>query len=1127
MISPNKDQRVFWGKIYRSLTPSDLLALQRDSYNWFIKEGLKQAISEISPITDFTGKNWELHLENLTFGDTRHSVTEALSKGLTYDRPLKVETTLINKRTGKKSKQKVFLGDIPHITEVGTFVINGVERAIVNQLVRSPGVFFSGEIDNTSGRMLYTADIRPLHGSWLEFMINRNDVISVRIDRRRKFPVTAFLRVFGLSTDEEILKAFADDKKAAKFLLATLAKDQTRNKQEALIEFYQKLRPGEPVVLENAQELINNMFFNVRRYNLGNIGRFKINKRLDLEGKNASKDWVLNQNDLIQTVKYLIKLQNGEGKVDDIDHLSNRRVKRLGEQLVEGPFRIGLLRLEKAIKEKMSLVPAEEEASASRLINARLLVASINEFFRSNQLSTILDQTNPLSEIDNLRRISVMGTGGITRERASFSIRDIHFSQYGRICPVRSPEGPNIGLVTYLSLYAKVNEYGFLEAPYFKVEKVKKGNKTKMKITNEVVYLSADDEQTHHITHSGIGIDDKGFITDSWIPVKFQGELLEVSVEKVDLIEVSSIEVVGTSASLIPFLAHDMPARALMGTHMECQAVPLVTPESPIVGTGMEKIIAEAMHRVVKARHDGKVTYVDAQKVILKIKGKRKDIKDTENVVLKGNEETYFIYKFQRTNPNGTCYSQKPLVKIGDNVKKGDLLIDGPSCDQGELSLGRNLIIAYCSYQGLEYEDAIVVSDRLFKDDVLTSINIEKYEAAVVETKLGPEELTRDIPNVSESDLANLAEDGIVIIGSEVGPNDILVGKIAPKGETELTAEERLLRAIFGEKAREVKDTSLRVPHGGGGTVIDIQILDREKGDELEAGTLRKVIVKVAQVRKITIGDKVAGRHGNKGVISKIVSEADMPFLPDGTPVDIIISPLSVLSRINLGQLFEVHLGWAADKLGYKVAIPVFSKIKEEKIVEELKKAGLPEDGKVTLRDGRSGEEYETKTVVGIEYILKLVHMVEDKVHARSTGPYSLVTQQPLGGKAQMGGQRLGEMEVWALEAHRAAHTLQEMLTVKSDDVVGRAKTFESIVKGSEFVGSTVPESFKVLIKELNSLCLDIIPINTKEVKEEEIKEGNEEKKDKKEKESKEEKIEKKDKKEVKKQKESKKGAKK
>lgn len=1067
-----------WGKIHKDLPLLDFLAVQRESYQWFLKEGLEQVLKEISPIVDFTGKNWEIHLENPTFGESRHTLTQCLNKGLTYDRPLKVEALLINKKTGRKTKQKVFLGDIPHMTEVGTFVINGVERGIVNQLSRSPGVFFSGEIDRASGRMLYMADIRPLHGSWLELMVTRNNVINVRVDRRRKFPITALLRIFNFSTDEEILAAFTDEKKANDFLLSTLEKDQTKSKQEALIEFYQKLRPGEPVVLENAQELVENMFFNSRRYNLGKIGRFKINKRLGLKVTDKPEGWILHPEDLIAIVKYLIKLQHNEGKIDDIDHLANRRIKRVGEQLIEGPFRVGFLRLERAVKEKMSLFSPDEEVSPSRLINARLLVASINEFFRSNQLSTVLDQTNLLSEIDNLRRISVMGTGGITRERASFSIRDIHYSQYGRICPVRTPEGPNIGLVTYLTLYAQVNEYGFLETPYFKVEKVKNGGKSKMRIKNEVVYLAADDEQDYHITHAGVNVDEKGFITDSWVPVRFDGELLESPVEKVDLIEVTTLQVFGTSASLIPFLAHDMPARALMGTHMQCQAVPLVRPEGPLVGTGMEKYIAEAMQRVVKARHDGRVSYVDANQIILKIKGKKKGLTDTENIKIKGNEETYFLTKFKRTNPNGTCFLQKPLVKVGQNVKAGDLLIDGPCCQNGELALGRNLIIAYGSFQGLEYEDAIVVSERLVKDDVLTSINIEEYETSVVETKLGPEELTRDIPNVSESDLANLAEDGIVIVGSEVGPNDILVGKIAPKGETELTAEERLLRAIFGEKAREVKDTSLRVPHGEAGTVIEVQILDREKGDELEAGAIKKVIVRVAQVRRVRVGDKVAGRHGNKGVISKIVPEADMPFLPDGIPVDIIISSLSVLARMNLGQLFETHLGWAADKLGYKVAVPVFEKIKEDKIMEELKKAGLPVDGKVYLRDGRTGELNQEKTVVGIGYILKLVHMVEEKVHARSTGPYSLVTQQPLGGKAQMGGQRLGEMEVWALEAHRAAYSLQEMLTVKSDDVVGRAKTFEAIVKGSEVPESTVPESFKVLVKELNSLSLDIIPLD-------------------------------------------------
>ena len=1085
MVSSKNSGRISWGKNYKNLPSLNLLKSQQESYQWFIDEGIYQALAEITPVVDFTGKNWEIHLENPTFGQPRHTLTEALSKGLTYDRPLKIEATLVNKKNGKKNKQKVFLGDIPHMTEVGTFVINGVERAIVSQLVRSPGVFFSGEIDRASGRMLYSADIRPLHGSWLELMVNRNNIINVRIDRRRKFLVTTLLRVFGLSTDENILKAFSDDKKVMEFLMTTLEKDSTKNTQEALVEFYQKLRPGEPVVLENAKELIESMFFNSRRYSLGKVGRYKINKRLNLEISNDKKGWVLNLQDLVATIKCLIKLQHNDGEVDDIDHLSNRRVRRMGEQLVEGPFRIGFLRLEKAIKEKMSLYPTDEQVSPSRLINARLLVASINEFFRSNQLSTILDQTNPLSEIDNLRRISVMGTGGITRERASFSIRDIHYSQYGKICPVRSPEGPNIGLVTYLSLYAQVNEYGFLEAPYFKVEKVKSGNKYKMKVTDKLVYLSADDEQRHHITHRGINIDDQGFILDSWLPAKYDGDLLEVPTEKVELIEIAPNEAVGTSASLIPFLAHDMPARALMGTHMQCQAVPLVRPESPLVGTGMEKAVAEAMLRIVRARHDGKVIFADGQKVVLKIKGKKNDLPDTENTKINGNEETYLISKFKRTNPYGTCYSQRSMVNAGDTIKKDDILIDGPASENGELALGKNLVIAYCSFQGLEYEDAIVVSDRLVKEDVLTSINIEEYDVPVVETKLGPEELTRDIPNVSETDLANLAEDGIVAVGSSVGPNDILVGKIAPKGETELTAEERLLRAIFGEKAREVKDTSLRVPHGESGTVIGVQILDREKGDELEAGALKKVFVQVAQLRKITAGDKVAGRHGNKGVISKIVSEADMPFLPDGTPVDIIISPLSVLARINLGQLFEAHLGLAAKKLGYKLAVPVFEKINEDRAIDELKKADLPIEGKVLLRDGRTGLPFEKETVVGISYILKLVHMVEDKVHARSTGPYSLVTQQPLGGKAQMGGQRLGEMEVWALEAHRAAYILQEMLTVKSDDIVGRSKTFESIVKGTKIASSTVPESFKVLIKELNSLCLDIIPTNTV-IKEEE-----------------------------------------
>lgn len=1064
----SKSERIYWGKKYKKLPPLDLLAIQRESWEWFLTEGIKEGLQEISPIIDFTGKNWELYFGNHYFGKERYSIAEALRKGLTYDRPLKVEATLVNKKTGKETKKEVFLGDIPQMTPQCTFIINGIERGVITQIVRSPGVFFTGEIDPITGKMLYKAEIRPLHGSWIEFMVERNNNVIVRIDQKRKFPATVLLRVFGFSTDEEILQAFDQESEGVKeFVLNTIEKDATKTQEEAWGEIYQKLRPGEPLVLENAKAFIHNMFFDVKRYSLGKAGRFKINKRLGLNIPNIKNNWILTKEDVLEILRYLLRLQNGIGKVDDIDHLANRRVRQVGELVAENAFRVGLLRLERTVKEKMSLFSTDQKISPAQIINARPLIGALNDFFRTNQLSTILDQTNPLSELDNLRRLSVMGPGGVTRERASFSIRDINASQYGRICPVRSPEGPNIGLVTYLALYSKVNEYGFLETPYRRVEKVKVNGKIKMRVTEEIVYLSPDDEPNYYITHGGVNIDKDGFITDKWVPVRYQGEFLETSVENIEFIDMVPRQVVGASASLIPFLQNDMPNRALMGTNMQCQAVPLVHPEAPIVGTGMEEVIPEAMGRVVRASGNDEVVWVDSEKIVLK------------------SGKTYHLTKFMRTNPAGTCFSQRPLVTVGQKVKKGDVLIDGPACDNGELALGRNLLIAYCSFDGFEYEDAIIISDRLVKEDILTSIHIEEYETSVVETKLGPEELTRDIPNVSEDDLAHLGEDGIVVIGSEVKPNDILVGKIAPKGETELTAEERLLRAIFGEKAREVKDTSLRVPHGEWGTVIGVEILDREKGDELEPGTIKKVIVKVAQMRKIAVGDKLAGRHGNKGVISKIVPEADMPYLEDGTPVDIIISPISVLSRMNLGQLYEAHLGWAAQKLGYKVAVPVFEKVSEEKIIEALQKAGLPVDGKVTLYDGRTGEPRKEKTVVGIAYIMKLVHMVEDKVHARSTGPYSLVTQQPLGGKAQMGGQRLGEMEVWALEAHRAAHTLQEMLTIKSDDVAGRAKAFEAIVRGTPITEATVPESFKVLVKELNSLCLEVVPIEENEKKEE------------------------------------------
>lgn len=1067
------------GKKIENLPELDLSLVQRESWNSFLEEGIKEELSEINPIDDFTGKNWQLGLENPELGEPNYTPNEALEKGLTYSTPLKITATLINKRTGKEVRQDVFLGDLPQMTRSGTFIINGVERAVINQLVRSPGVYFNGDLDAPSGRMLYGAEVRPLHGSWLEFEVNRNDIIAARIDRRRKLVATVLLRAMGIESDNEIRALFedVDTDEGHRYIEATLEKDPTTNREEALLEVYRKIRPGEPAVLENAENLFNDLFFEPRRYDLGKVGRFKINKRLGLDLPNEKSTWILTQQDIIATLSYLIKCQKGEGKVDDIDHLANRRLRRVGELVSTNAFRVGLLRLERSVKEKMSLISPDDKPQPSNLVNARPLIASLNEFFRSNQLSTILDDTNPLSEIDNLRRISVLGPGGINRERASFSIRDVNSSQYGRIDPVRTPEGPNIGLVTYLALYAKVNEFGFIETPYRKTEKVKKDGKTKVKVTDEIVYIQADDEENYYITHSNIETDGWGYITEERVPVRHEGEISEGSVELVDMVDVSPRQVIGTSASLIPFLSHDEGNRALMGSNMQCQAVPLVRPGSPVVGTGMEREVADSMGRSIRARNAGEVEYASSDKIEIKLK-KKADVSENTNtedieITDAGKTEVYHLTKFKRSS-HSTCYNQKAVVKPGDKVKKGDLLADGPAIEDGELALGQNLVIAYASFEGYGFEDAILVSDRLVKDDSLTSIHIEEYDAEVVDTKLGPEELTRDIPNVAETELANLAEDGVVYVGAEVGPNDILVGKIAPKGETELTSEERLLRAIFGEKAREVRDTSLRVPHGERGIVIDVQILDREKGDELGPGVLKKVIVKVAQMRKITVGDKVAGRHGNKGVIAKILPVADMPYLKDGTPIDIIISPLSVLARMNLGQLLETHLGWALAEKGEKAAIPVFEHLTEEEIAKELEEAGLPVSGKARLYDGRTGEAFKEDTVVGISYILKLSHMVEDKTHARSTGPYSLVTQQPLGGKAQMGGQRLGEMEVWGLEAHRAAYSLQEMLTIKSDDILGRARAFEAIVKGEEIPEATVPESFKVLIRELNALGLSI-----------------------------------------------------
>lgn len=1062
-----------FGKQEKNLPVLDLTHIQRESWQKFLETGVAEEIKSISPIDDFTGKNWQLVFGEHSLGKPSITARHAQLKGLTYSAPLKITATLINKKTEKEVSQEVFMGDLPQMTDRGTFIINGIERAVINQIVRSPGVYFSRDLDLTSGRMLHKAELRPMHGTWLEFEVTKADLIYARIDRRKKVLATVFLKAFGMDSEKEIINFFSeiDIDKNHQYIQKTLDKDSTKSREEALLEIYRKLRPGEPVLVDNASNLFDSLFLDKRRYDLGSVGRYKLNKRLDVQSESHIN--VLTLRDIAATLKYLIALQNGEGRVDDIDHLSNRRLRRVGELVSVNAFRIGLLRLERSIKEKMSLISPDDKPLPSNLINARPLISSLNEFFRSNQLSTILDDTNPLSEIDNLRRVSVLGSGGINRERASFSIRDVNSSQYGRLDPVKSPEGPNIGLVTYLSLYARVNEFGFLETPYRKVEKSGK----KFKVTDEIVYLTAEDEENYHITHSGINIDENGYILDKRVPFRYAGDFTEGSIDLVDYIDVTPRQLVGTSTALIPFLAHDEGNRALMGSNMQCQAVPLVNPESPIVGTGIESEISKAMTRSVVARNEGIVEYADNEKIVVKLKDKVSIDQSTEDIEVTdgGKSETYSLIKFKRT-AHSTCYNQKVLVRAGDEVKKGDVLADAPASENGELALGRNLTVAYTTYGGYGFEDAILISDRLVKEDLLTSIHIEEYDAELVDTKLGPEERTKDIPNVSENELANLADDGIVVVGAEVGPNDILVGKIAPKGETELTSEERLLRAIFGEKAREVRDTSLRVPHGEKGIVVGVDILDRNKGDELGPGVIEKITVKVAQIRKITVGDKIAGRHGNKGVIAKIMATEDMPYMPDGTPVDIIISPLSVLSRMNLGQLLEAHFGLALRLKGEKGAFPVFDHITEDDLINELKSAGLPVNGKVRLVDGRTGESFKEDTVVGVGYILKLKHMVEDKTHARSTGPYSLVTQQPLGGKAQMGGQRLGEMEVWALEAHRAQHILQEMLTIKSDDIVGRAKAFEAIVKGTDIPQSAIPESFKVLVRELNSLGLNIIP---------------------------------------------------
>lgn len=1074
-LRKERRERVNFGKIEEILDMPNLIEIQQKSYQWFLDEGLREMFKDISPIQDFTG-NLVLEFIDYALGEPKYSVEECKERDATYAAPLKVKARLINKDTGEVKEQEVFMGDFPLMTEKGTFIINGAERVIVSQLVRSPGVYFSRTQD-TTGKYLYSASIIPNRGAWLEFEFDSNDVLYVRIDRTRKIPVTILLKALGLGNNYELNELFGSKES----IKNTLERDNTQNAEEALIEIYKRLRPGEPPTVDSARSLFETLFFDPKRYDLAAVGRYKINKKLnpstvsvkdvrlnmDSAGNEVLPEGevlkVLTKEDVAEVVKYLLNLLDGEGEIDDIDHLGNRRLKSVGE-LLQNQFRIGLSRMERVVRERMTIQDVEV-ITPQALINIRPVVAAIKEFFGSSQLSQFMDQTNPLAELTHKRRLSALGPGGLSRERAGFEVRDVHHSHYGRMCPIETPEGPNIGLIGSLTTFARINEFGFIETPYRRV--------VDGKVTDEILYLTADEEDKFVIAQANEPFDPetREFI-HSRVSVRHREDIREVPSNQVQLMDVSPKQLVSIATALIPFLENDDANRALMGSNMQRQAVPLLRTEAPYVGTGMEYKAAVDSGVVVLAKNSGVVQKVTADEIRIK----------TDD----GKVDVYKLLKFKRSN-QGTCINQKPIVFEGDYVEKGDVIADGPSTDHGELALGRNVLVAYMPWEGYNYEDAILISEKLVYEDVFTSIHIEEYEAEARDTKLGAEEITRDIPNVGEGALDDLDENGIIRIGAEVRPGDILVGKVTPKGETELTAEERLLRAIFGEKAREVRDTSLRVPHGESGRVVDVKVFSRENGDELAPGVNRLVRVYIAQKRKISEGDKMAGRHGNKGVIAKILPVEDMPFLPDGTPVEIVLNPLGVPSRMNIGQILETHLGWAAQALGIRVATPVFNGATEEDIMQMWEKAGLPENGKTVLYDGRTGEPFDQKVTVGYTYMLKLAHLVDDKIHARSTGPYSLVTQQPLGGKAQFGGQRFGEMEVWALEAYGAAYTLQELLTVKSDDVIGRVKTYEAIVKGENIPEPGVPESFKVLIKELQSLGLDI-KVLTEEAEEVQIK---------------------------------------
>ena len=1133
-------KRRSYARISEVLELPNLIEIQTASYEWFLEEGLREMFQDISPIEDFAG-NLSLEFVDYSMGEPKYPVEESKDRDVTYNAPLRVKVRLINNETGEVKEQEVFMGDFPLMTDTGTFIINGAERVIVSQLVRSPSVYYNEKIDKNGKRGL-AATVIPNRGAWLEFETDARDVVHVRIDRTRKLPITVLLRALGFSANEEIIDLIGDNE----YLLNTLEKDNTETTEKALLEIYERLRPGEPPTVENAKSLLVSRFFDPKRYDLAHVGRYKMNKKLHLKNRlfnqvlaepivdpetgeviaqkgdklerkllnkiiphledaeNMVNEKVLNPEDgildepirlqsvkifdptdptgerilnvignanidsttknitpadILASISYFFNLLYQVGNTDDIDHLGNRRLRSVGE-LLQNQFRIGLSRMERVVRERMSIQDTSS-ITPQHLINIRPVIASIKEFFGSSQLSQFMDQTNPLAELTHKRRLSALGPGGLTRERAGMEVRDVHYSHYGRMCPIETPEGPNIGLINSLSSYAKVNKFGFIETPYRRVDP------DTGKLTVHIDYLTADEEDNYIVAQANAPVDEDGNFQNEEVIARFRGENIVVSREKIDYMDVSPKQVVSAATACIPFLENDDSNRALMGANMQRQAVPLIQPEAPIVGTGMEYVSGKDSGAAVICKHEGIVESVEAKQIIVR------RVSEIDGKEVRGDVDRYRLLKYIRSN-QGTCYNQRPIVQEGDRVTKGEILADGPSMEKGELALGRNILIAFMTWEGYNYEDAIIMSERLVKDDVYTSIHIEEYESEARDTKLGPEEITRDIPNVGEDALKNLNEQGIIRVGAEVKDGDILVGKVTPKGVTELSAEERLLHAIFGEKAREVRDTSLRVPHGAGGIVLDVKIFNREDGDELPPGVNKLVRVYIVQKRKIHEGDKMAGRHGNKGVISKILPEEDMPFLPDGTPVDIMLNPLGVPSRMNIGQVFELHLGMAARKLGLHVATPVFDGATEEDVWETLEEAGMPRDAKSILYDGRTGEAFDNRVSVGIMYMIKLAHMVDDKLHARSTGPYSLVTQQPLGGKAQFGGQRFGEMEVWALEAYGAAYTLQELLTVKSDDVVGRVKTYEAIVKGENVPEPGVPESFKVLIKELQSLGMDV-----------------------------------------------------